>query len=174
MLITQVYKKQKQVTLSYYTGHATIANALVKTCFWSATAMFFDFQRKIVFRGLQKLYFAVENNFFACRIAFLRDLRIWNQDRRAYPLSLYEPTQSIHWLEHRLVFWINNGTFFFSFYFWLLANCDIWRITWDKTVSMSTLANYSQPIQVSFLHQRIRGACAHAVSKEPPTTIDIK
>ena len=39
---------------------------------------------------------------------------------------------------------------------------------------MSTLTNYSQLIQFSFLHQRIRRACAHAVAKEPPTTIDIK
>ena len=32
----------------------------------------------------------------------------------------------------------------------------------------------SQLIRFSFLHRRIRRACAHAVSKETPTTIDIK
>ena len=37
---------------------------------------------------------------------------------------------------------------------------------------MSTLTyQYSQLIRFSFLHQRIRRACAHAVSKETPTTI---
>ena len=31
--------------------------------------------------------------FLIVRNALLRFLRIWNQDRRAYTLSLYEPTQ---------------------------------------------------------------------------------
>ena len=44
MLITQVYKK-KRVTLSYHTEHATIGNALVKSCFWSATTTFLIFKR---------------------------------------------------------------------------------------------------------------------------------
>ena len=40
---------------------------------------------------------------------------------------------------------------------------------------MSTLTyQYSQVIRFSFLHRRIRRACAHSVSKETPTTIDIK
>ena len=33
MLIKQVHQRQKRVTLSYRTRHATITNALVKTCF---------------------------------------------------------------------------------------------------------------------------------------------
>ena len=74
MLITQVQQKQKRVTLSYHTGHKTIANVLVKTCFLIGDNNVFDFQTMIVFRGWQKLYFANENNFFECLIAFLRFL----------------------------------------------------------------------------------------------------
>ena len=36
------------------------------------------------------------------------------------------------------------------------------------------MAKYSQLIQFSVLHRRIRRACAHAVSEEPPTTIGIE
>ena len=61
---TQVYKKQKRVTLSYHTGHATIGNALVKTCFLICDNNIFDFQTVIVFCGSQKLHFDIENFFF--------------------------------------------------------------------------------------------------------------
>ena len=166
--------KKKRVTLSYHTGQATIANALVKTCFWSATTTFLIFKRW--YSADRKNCILLSKTFvFGCRIAFLRFLRIWNHGRRAYPLSLYEPSQSVHWLEHRLVFWIYNAHWFFflSIFDYLLIGI-ILRISWDKTLYLSTLTNYSQLIQFSFLHRRIRRACAHAVSKEPSTTIDIK
>ena len=36
------------------------------------------------------------------------------------------------------------------------------------------MTNYSKLIQFSVLHRSIRRACAHAVSEDPPTTIDIE
>ena len=48
MLITQVYQRQKGMTLSYRTGHATIANALVKTCLDRRQQLFWFFREYIV------------------------------------------------------------------------------------------------------------------------------
>ena len=95
----------------YHTGHATISNALVKNCFWSSTTTFL-----IVFRGSQKLYFAIENHFWLsdCIFAFFKNLKSGS----------YEPSHSVHWLEHRLVFFLNNNGAFFSF-FLLLITCEL-------------------------------------------------
>ena len=75
MLITQVYQKQKRVSLSYHTGHATIANALVKTCFLIGDNVC-DFQTMIVFceyiasLSIAKIVCTIETDILDCRKAF--------------------------------------------------------------------------------------------------------
>ena len=165
MLITQVYKK-KRVTLSYHTEHATIGNALVKTCFWSATTTFLIFKRW--YSADRKNCILLPKTFFwlsDCIFAYSKNLKSGSpglpvESVRAFSVS------SLTWTSIYNAHWV----FFLSFFDYLI----ILRISWDKTLSMSTLTNYSQHIQFSFFHRMIRRACAHAVSKEPSTTIDIK
>ena len=66
--------------------------------------------------------FAIENDIFDCRNALMRFLRIWNQHRRVYPLSLYEPSQSVSSLT-----WTPISLLFAElvFFFLLLNACEL-------------------------------------------------
>ena len=130
------------------------------------------------YRLPKKCNFTIEYDIFDCRKCTFAVCKYFKKGN--LPVE-HEPTQLVHWLENRLVYfvvcWIYvyllwRTSFFLSFYFYHLPIGIILLISWDKTLPMSPLTNYSQLMRfLLFLHRRIRRACAHAVSKEPPPAI---
>ena len=79
---------KKRIVVSH--RHATKANALIgdNNVFYFQTMIVF---RKYIVIDCKNCNFAIENEIFDCRKFTFASffLRIWNQDRRAYPLSMY-------------------------------------------------------------------------------------
>ena len=70
--------------------------AYYPVCDYAACNNVLDFQTLKIALSIANIVFSLlKTIFLTVGMHFLRFLRIWNQDRRVYPLSLYEPSQSV-------------------------------------------------------------------------------
>ena len=157
-----------------------VANALIKT--WSATPTFSIFKRwscsaKYIVIDCKKCNFAIIKDIFDCR---KRSFAVFKNLESRSPGYMYVRANSVSSLT-----WTPFGFFVCWIYYCLLCRISfsfflffdhlpigiILRISWYKTLPMSTLTNYSKLMRFSFLNRGIKRACAHAVSQGPPPTI---
>ena len=94
---------QKQTTGDVVVSHPAcdnrLANAVIKKAFdWRQQRFLFSIDNHVpniyCYRSKKIVILLSKTISLTVGNALLRFLRIWNQDRRAYPLSMYEPTAS--------------------------------------------------------------------------------
>ena len=154
--------------------HATIVNALIKT--WSATTTFSIFKQwscsaKYIVINCKKCNFAIESDIFDCQkrsFAFFKNSETGSPGHvRAYSVSSLIWTL-ISWIYYCLLCRIS---FFFLSIFDHLPIGIILRISWDKTLPMSPLTNYSKLMRFSPNDQTSSRTCS--IERASTNNIDI-